>query len=142
LTARQTHLQRFEAESNGINPLAHRSTVISGTVPGLQAVLLTLTSVGAGALCAVLLTCLVPLRMTPSHLAATDRVHALRLTALAGSGRLLMGNVDGSLLLQLAAGSIPGVLLGAHHGDRATEAVPRPLIALVLVAVGVKLILT
>jgi uncharacterized protein len=61
---------------------------------------------------------------------------------VAGSGHLLMGNVDGSLLLQLLAGSIPGVLLGAHHSDRAPEAVLRRLIALVLVAVGVKLILT
>jgi uncharacterized membrane protein YfcA len=112
-------------------------TVLSGAVLG---VLVTLTSVGAGALCAVLLTYLYPLRMTPRRLVATDLVHAIPLTAVAGSGHLMMGNVDGGLLLQLLAGSIPGVLLGAHFSDRAPERVLRPLIALMLVAVGVKLV--
>lgn len=114
-------------------------TVLSGAVLG---VLVTLTSVGAGALCAVLLTYLYPLRMNPRRLVATDLVHAIPLTAVAGSGHLLMGNVEGGLLIQLLAGSIPGVLLGAHFSDRAPEQVLRPLIALVLVAVGVKLVAT
>lgn len=112
-------------------------TVLSGAVLG---VLVTLTSVGAGALCAVLLTYLYPLRMSPRRLVATDLVHAIPLTAVAGSGHLLMGNVDAGLLLQLLAGSIPGVLLGAHFSDRAPERALRPLIALVLVVVGVKLV--
>ncbi len=114
-------------------------TVLSGAVLG---VLVTLTSVGAGALCAVLLTYLYPLRMTPRRLVATDLVHAIPLTVVAGSGHLMMGNVDGGLLLQLLVGSIPGVLIGAHFSDRAPEHVLRPLIALVLVLVGVKLIAT
>ncbi|MEN9630983.1 MAG: hypothetical protein RJA10_4211 [Pseudomonadota bacterium] len=116
-------------------PLA---TVAAGAVLG---VLVTLTSVGAGALCALVLTYLYPLRMTPRRLVATDLVHAIPLTAVAGTGHLWMGNVDVGLLLQLLAGSIPGVLLGAHFSDRAPEAVLRPLIALVLVAVGIKLLM-
>ncbi len=114
-------------------------TVASGAVLG---VLVTLTSVGAGALCAVLLTYLYPLRMSPRRLVATDLVHAIPLTAVAGSGHLLMGNVDGGLLAQLLVGSIPGVLLGAHFSDRAPDKLLRPLIALVLVLVGLKLIAT
>jgi len=114
-------------------------TVLSGAVLG---VLVTLTSVGAGALCAVLLTYLYPLRMTPRKLVATDLVHAIPLTAVAGTGHLAMGNVDGGLLLQLLAGSIPGVLIGAHFSDRAPEKVLRPLIAAVLVLVGIKLVLS
>lgn len=112
-------------------------TVLAGAVLG---VLVTLTSVGAGALGAVLLAYLYPLRMTPRRLVATDLVHAIPLTAVAGTGHLTMGNVDGGLLLQLLMGSIPGVLLGAHFSDRAPERLLRPLIALVLVAVGTKLI--
>jgi hypothetical protein len=112
-------------------------TVLGGAVLG---VLVTLTSVGAGALGAVMLAYLYPLRMTPRRLVATDLVHAIPLTAVAGTGHLAMGKVDGGLLLQLLAGSIPGVLIGAHFSDRAPERVLRPLIALVLVAVGVKLI--
>ncbi|MCA0244229.1 MAG: sulfite exporter TauE/SafE family protein [Proteobacteria bacterium] len=115
-------------------PLA---TVLSGAVLG---VLVTLTSVGAGALCAVLLTYLYPLRMTARRLVATDLVHAIPLTVVAGSGHLLMGHVDGGLLLQLLAGSIPAVLLGAHFSDRAPEKLLRPLIAAVLALVGLKLL--
>jgi uncharacterized protein len=67
-------------------------------------------------------------------------VHAIPLTIVAGTGHLFMGNVDGGLLLQLLVGSIPGVLIGAHFSDRAPERLLRPLIALVLVLVGVKLL--
>jgi uncharacterized protein len=112
-------------------------TVLAGAVLG---VLVTLTSVGAGALGAVMLAYLYPLRMTPRRLVATDLVHAIPLTIVAGTGHLFMGNVDGGLLLQLLVGSIPGVLIGAHFSDRAPERVLRPLIALVLVLVGVKLL--
>lgn len=112
-------------------------TVAAGAILG---VLVTLTSVGAGALGAVMLSYLYPLRMTPRRLVATDLVHAIPLTIVAGSGHLLMGNVDGGLLLTLLLGSIPGVLLGAHFSDRAPEGIIRPAIGVVLVAVGVKLI--
>lgn len=115
-------------------PLA---TVFSGAVLG---VLVTLTSVGAGALCAVLLTYLYPLRMTARRLVATDLVHAIPLTIVAGTGHLAMGNVDGGLLLQLLAGSLPGVLLGAHFSDHAPDRLLRALIACVLALVGWKLI--
>lgn len=112
-------------------------TVVAG---GILGVLVTLTSVGAGALGAVMLSYLYPLRMTPRRLVATDLVHAVPLTIVAGTGHLLMGHVDGGLLGALLIGSIPGVLLGAHFSDRAPERFLRPAIAAVLVAVGVKLV--
>ncbi|HOM12080.1 MAG TPA: sulfite exporter TauE/SafE family protein [Rubrivivax sp.] len=112
-------------------------TVAAGAILG---VLVTLTSVGAGALGAVMLSYLYPLRMTPRRLVATDLVHAVPLTMVAGSGHLWMGHVDGGLLAALLIGSIPGVLLGAHFSDRAPERFVRPAIAVVLVAVGFKLV--
>ena len=114
-------------------------TVAAGAILG---VLVTLTSVGAGALGAVMLAYLYPLRMTPRRLVATDLVHAVPLTIVAGSGHLLMGHVDGGLLGALLIGSIPGVLLGAHFSDRMPDRFVRPAIALVLVAVGIKLVTT
>lgn len=112
-------------------------TVAAGAILG---VLVTLTSVGAGALGAVMLAYLYPLRMTPRRLVATDLVHAIPLTVVAGTGHLWMGNVDLALLGQLLLGSIPGVLVGAHLSDRAPERWLRPIIAVVLMLVGVKLV--
>ena len=62
------------------------------------------------------------------------------LTLVAGTGHLLICHVDGGLLVELLVGSIPGVLLGAHFSDRVPERFVRSAIALVLVAVGIRLV--
>ena len=112
-------------------------TVLAGAVLGA---LVTLTSVGAGALGAVMLLYLYPLRMTPTRLVATDIMHAVPLTLLAGSGHALLGHVELGLLAQLLLGSIPGVLLGAAAAHRAPESLLRRGIALMLLIVGGRLI--
>jgi len=86
-------------------------TVVAGAILG---VIVTLTSVGAGALGATLLVTLYPLRMTPKKVVGTDIVHAVPLTLLAGAGHFWMGNVDVKLLISLLAGSIPGIVIGAR----------------------------
>jgi hypothetical protein len=113
-------------------------TVLAGAVLGF---LVTLTSVGAGALGTVMLVYLYPRRLTPARLVGTDILHAVPLTVLAGSGHLLLGNVDLPLLGSLLLGSIPGVLLGAHFSTRAPDRLLRPGIAVVLALVGGKLLL-
>lgn len=113
-------------------------TVLAGAVLGL---LVTLTSVGAGALGAVMLVYLYPFRMKPATLVGTDIVHGVPLTLVAGTGHLLMGNVDLVLLGSLLAGSVPGVLLGTWLGHWAPEALLRAAIAIVLALVGLKLVL-
>lgn len=114
-------------------------TVLAGAVLGF---LVTLTSVGAGALGAVMLVYLYPVRLTPAKLVGTDIVHAIPLTLVAGTGHLAMGHVDVSLLGGLLLGSIPGVLLGSVLGSKAPEKVLRGAIAVVLALVGLKLVLT
>lgn len=114
-------------------------TVLAGAALGG---LVTLTSVGAGALGTVMLVYLYPFRMKPPKLVGTDIVHAIPLTIVAGSGHLFMGNVDLGLLWQLLVGSIPGVLIGSMLSSKAPESVLRPAIAVVLVLVGVKLVAT
>jgi uncharacterized membrane protein YfcA len=111
-------------------------TVLAGSVLG---VLVTLTSVGAGALGAVFLSYLYPLRLTPPRLIATDIVHAVPLAMFAGFGHLLIGNVNFSLLGNLLLGSIPGVILGAMLSARLPHALLRGLLATVLVSIGGKL---
>lgn len=112
-------------------------TVLAGAILGF---LVTLTSVGAGALGTVMLVYMYPWRLTPARLVGTDIVHAIPLTVLAGTGHALMGNVDLTLLGALLAGSVPGVLIGSHYSSKAPEAVVRPAIAFVLVLVGLKLV--
>lgn len=111
-------------------------TVLAGAVLGM---LVTLTSVGAGALGAVFLAYLYPLRLTPPRLIATDIVHAIPLAIFAGSGHLLIGNVDFSLLGQLLLGSIPAVIVGAMLSARLPHTFLRGMLAVVLLSIGLKL---
>jgi uncharacterized membrane protein YfcA len=111
-------------------------TVAGGAVLG---VLVTLTSVGAGALGAVFLVYLYPLRLTPPRLIATDIVHAIPLAMFAGVGHLAMGNVNPGLLGNLLVGSIPGVIVGATLSARLPHALLRGALAGVLFIIGIKL---
>lgn len=112
-------------------------TVLAGTVLG---VLVSLTSVGAGALGSVMLVYIYPLRMEPRKLVGTDLAHAIPLALVAGLGHLAIGNVDYGLLGNLLLGSVPGVLLGTAISSRAPQAFLRLAIALVLSLVGLKML--
>lgn len=112
-------------------------TVLAGAVLGL---LVTLTSIGAGSLGVVMLLLLYPLRLAPARLVGTDLAHAIPLALVAGAGHVMLGNVDFTLLGQLLLGSLPGVWLGAHFGGKLPDRLLRVAIAVVLVAVGVKLL--
>lgn len=113
-------------------------TVAAGAVLGF---LVTFTSIGAGALGAVMLLYLYPRRMRPGTLVGTDIVHAIPLTLLAGTGHLLLGNVDFALLGALLVGSIPGIALGSLASTRAPERLLRGLISLLLAVVGARMLL-
>jgi len=112
-------------------------TVAAGALLG---VLVTLTSIGAGALGAVLLLALYPLRMSARRLVGTDIVHAVPLTIVAGLGHLFMGNVDFMLLGSLLVGSIPGIVLGSWLATRLPGGIMRPILAVVLAAVGFRML--
>jgi hypothetical protein len=113
-------------------------TVVAGTLLGF---LVTLTSVGAGALGVVMLVYLYPYRLTPPRLVGTDIAHAVPLTVVAGLGHLSLGNVDVSLLGALLLGSIPGIVLGSRLSVRVNSLYVRNAIALMLAVVGGKLLL-
>ena len=129
---RVTESERFKAAQA---PL----TMAAGAVLG---VLVTATSVGAGALGAVFLAYLYPLRLTPPKLIATDLVHAIPLALFAGIGHLLIGNVEFGLLGNLLAGSIPAVIAGALLSTRLPHALLRVVLAGVLLIIGIKLALS
>ncbi len=112
-------------------------TVACGVLLGAM---VTLTSVGAGALGTAMLVYLYPLRLTAGKLVGTDLAHAIPLTLIAGLGHLALGSVDLVLMLNLLAGSIPGVLLGSWASTRAPVGILRTLIAVVLLFVAWKMI--
>ncbi|HQV74750.1 MAG TPA: sulfite exporter TauE/SafE family protein [Flavobacteriales bacterium] len=114
-------------------------TIAAGAFLGI---LVTFTSVGAGALGAVFLVYLYPLRLTPPRLIATDIVHAIPLAIFAGTGHLLLGNVDSSLLGNLLLGSVPAVIVGALLSARLPHAYLRIALVIVLLAAGGKLFWT
>jgi uncharacterized protein len=113
------------------------ATVVTGAVLG---VLVTLSSVGAGALGTVALMFLYP-RMTTLKIVGTDLAHAIPLTAVAGLGHLSLGNVDLMLLGSLLIGSLPGIWIGSHLSAKIPEYYLRPVLASVLLLIGLKFVM-
>ena len=114
------------------------TTIVCGAGVGA---LVTLTSVGAGALVAVLLMILYPLRLGTKSVVGTDILHAIPLAFVAAIGHSWLGNVDWALLGQLLVGSIPGILIGSTIVGRVNEGVVRLVLATMLGLTGLKLIL-
>ncbi|GAB4291479.1 MAG: sulfite exporter TauE/SafE family protein [Methylophaga sp.] len=114
----------------------HKALLTIATGAGLG-VMVTISSVGAGALGAVILLFLYP-KMKGVEIVATDIAHAVPLTFVAGLGHSTVGTVEWTLLLYLLAGSLPGILIGSHLGVRISEKVMRPLLAVILLLVGIK----
>lgn len=110
-------------------------TIILGIILGF---LVTLTSVGAGALGVTALFILYP-KISITKIVGTDVAHAVPLTLVAGLGHASLGTVDYSLLGTLLIGSIPGIWIGSHLSAKVAEHWVRTLLALILVYVGQKL---
>lgn len=101
--------------------------------------LVTITSVGAGAIGVTVLLVLFPLLPLPRIIAA-DIAYAVPLTLVAGLGHASLGSVDWELLLKLLAGSLPGIWIGAQLIHKTPERLVRSLLALLLAYAGTKLI--
>jgi uncharacterized membrane protein YfcA len=101
--------------------------------------MVTLTSIGAGALGTVALFILYPFLAT-KRLVGTEIAHAVPLTLVAGLGHAGMGNMDWQLLGYLLTGSLPGIYLGSHLSGRVPDQVLRPCLAIMMVFIGYKLI--
>jgi len=110
--------------------------VLFGAVIG---VLVTLTSVGAGAIGVTVLLILYPLLPLP-RIVAADIAYAVPLTLVAGLGHASMGSVDWALLAKLLAGSLPGIWLGSQLIHKTPERLVRSLLSALLAYAGLKLI--
>ena len=101
--------------------------------------LVTLTSVGAGAIGVTVLMVLYPKLPLPRIIGA-DIAYAVPLTLVAGMGHASIGSVDWPLLAKLLAGSIPGIWVGSHLMTRVPERAIRSVLSVLLAYAGFKLI--
>ena len=111
-------------------------TLAIGAVGGL---VVGMTSVGSGSLIIVALMLLYP-RLTSAELVGTDLVQAIPLVGSAALGHLLFGNFQLDVTTALLLGGIPGIWLGAHVSSQAPDRIVKPVLFVVLLATGLKLI--
>ena len=111
-------------------------TIATGVVLGI---LVSISSVGAGALGITALLLLYP-KHRMATIVGSDIAHAVPLTLLAGVGHWLLGSVVWTLLGSLLAGSIPGIIVGSYLSSRVPDVVLRFVLATTLLLVGSKLV--
>jgi uncharacterized membrane protein YfcA len=129
--------ERYADRLSGLNHSSVRLlTIVLGLVMG---VLVTATSVGAGAIGVTVLLLLYP-KIPAARVVGSDIAHAVPLTLLAGSGHWFLGSINWSLLGTLLIGSLPGIVAGSYFAGRAPDGVVRTMLALVLIIVGIRLI--
>ncbi|HTX04711.1 MAG TPA: sulfite exporter TauE/SafE family protein [Steroidobacteraceae bacterium] len=113
------------------------ATILLGAMLG---VLVSLSSVGAGAIGIAVLLVLRP-RLTVARIVGSDIAHAVPLTLLAGLGHLWIGTANLPLLASLLIGSLPGIVLGSLLTPRVPERFLRFLLAIILAAIGGRLVI-
>lgn len=111
-----------------------RNIIILGACLG---VLVTISSVGAGAIGSAILLILYP-KMLSNKVVGTDIAHAVPLTAIAGLGHLHLGNIDFNLLTSLIIGSLPAVYLGTKVGKVIPDKMLKYIIATILMLMGLR----
>ncbi|MBI1834922.1 MAG: sulfite exporter TauE/SafE family protein, partial [Burkholderiales bacterium] len=113
------------------------ATIIAGAVLGT---LVTISSIGAGAIGATILVLLYP-KMPAAHVAGTDIAYAVPLTAIAALGHWWLGSIHWELLGSLLLGSLPGITLGSLAAKAVPEKFLRGILATSLTLVACKLVL-
>ena len=113
------------------------ATIVAGAVIGT---LVTISSIGAGAIGATILVLLYP-HLKPAEVAGTDIAYAVPLTAIAALGHWWLGSINWELLFTLLLGSVPGITLGSLVARSVPEKVLRGLLATTLTGVAAKLVL-
>lgn len=133
----RNRLSRFARSHRDLAPRPQAIvTVLTGIVLG---VLVTISSVGAGAIGVTVLLLLYP-KLPVLKIIGSDIAHAVPLTLVAGIGHWVIGDVDWHMLLSLLAGSIPGILISSRLAPHIDERIIRWLLAAVLALVGLKLV--
>jgi uncharacterized protein len=133
LVFRKAIMERYRARMEQFTPATTaRATVLVGAALG---VLVTISSVGAGAVGVTALLLLYP-RLPMTRIVGSDIAHAVPLTLVAGMGHWASGAIDWHLMGVLLLGSLPGILIGSYCAHRVPEAALRLVLAATLVLVA------
>ena len=111
-------------------------TILTGAVLGG---LVSLSSVGAGAIGVTVLLLLYP-QLPTKRIVGSDIAHAVPLTLIAGLGHWALGSVDWHMLAALVLGSLPGIMLGSALSAKAPDKLLRHLLGVTLLMVGARLV--
>ena len=133
LIFRKSILDRYQSRMEHVDERTITiATVVTGVVLG---VLVSISSVGAGAVGVTVLLLLYP-RLPMAKIVGCDIAHAVPLTLVAGSGHWLLGAVDWHLMGVLLLGSLPGIIIGSYAAVRVPQTVLRVVLASILIVVA------
>jgi hypothetical protein len=127
--AYRAHVGELDPKQTAIN------TVLVGMVLG---VLVTISSVGAGAIGVVALLLLYP-HLPVAKIVGSDIAHAVPLTLIAGLGHWMMGSVDWRIIASLLIGSLPGIFVGSYFAIRIPERALQLVLATTLFVVATRI---
>jgi uncharacterized membrane protein YfcA len=132
LFLRKPLMRWYDEKIGEPNPrLVTRLTVLTGAILG---VLVTISSVGAGAIGVTALVMLYP-RMPAQRIVGSDIAHAVPLTLLAGIGHSVLGTINVHILVSLLCGSLPAIVIASVASARTSDTVVRVALGMVLLAV-------
>jgi uncharacterized protein len=128
-------LRLYDRRVGALDPVrVARLTVFTGAILG---VLVTISSVGAGAIGVTVLVLLYP-KLSPQRIVGTDIAHAVPLTLAAGLGHSILGTIDLHILVSLLCGSLPAIVIASIASSRTPETAVRVALACVLLLVCAK----
>jgi uncharacterized membrane protein YfcA len=136
LVFRERIVDRYAARIGQLSEQRVASLTIA--VGAALGVLVSISSVGAGAIGVTALILLYP-KLPTARIVGSDIAHAVPLTLVAGMGHWWLGSIDLHLLVPLLLGSVPGIVLGSYTAARVPEITLRVLLAGTLVVVASKL---
>jgi hypothetical protein len=136
LIFREKIVAHYAAQLGAMQP--KRIATLTVFVGAILGVLVSITSVGAGAIGVTALVLLYP-KLPTARIVGSDIAHAVPLTLAAGIGHWFLGSINFDVLISLLVGSIPGILIGSYAAVRIPEMALRLVLAGTLIVVATKL---
>jgi len=138
LIFRRWILASYAARFGDLSPA--RTTLLTILVGAALGILVSISSVGAGAMGVTALILLYP-KLPAARIVGTDIAHAVPLTLVGGMGYWILGSIDWHLLGMLLIGSIPGIVVGSYLAKRVPETVLRVVLSATLIVVATRLLI-